>query len=287
MKPRVFLSYSSQDRESAVRVADALAESGVECFLDQRDLTVGDPFVERLMAELENCMAVVLLISEEALSSQWVPFEVGYAMALGKRILPFISEGSAAGALPQYLQRFHCTSDLMAVKAYLERLPQQRDKWTSEDFWHDWYLRYYGPGMIWRDAAFRLSSNEEFLNLVRLSDRQEQVAKYFDNISDCMGRIVERFDAGSESAEPCGELEGYATKVRKAIQDFVGEVEAQEIEERVRAACKSRHMMFLRCRGGDPEARWNRDDLSRATGEFKALANSIRARKNRGEGRSY
>jgi len=69
------ISYSTRQRELALRVRDRLAESSgprIDCL----DIAYGERFKEQLAWWLSYCHAAVVLLSEDALASPWVRYEL-------------------------------------------------------------------------------------------------------------------------------------------------------------------------------------------------------------------
>lgn len=78
----VFISYAKEDRESASRLADALAACGWSVWWDQH-LRSGTGFDRVIEAELEAARCVVVLWSPRARESQWVRNEASAAVERG------------------------------------------------------------------------------------------------------------------------------------------------------------------------------------------------------------
>ena len=119
MKKAVFISYSNIDGNFAKDVARILEDLGVEYFLDSKDIDWGDHIVEKVQTGLSNCSAIVVVISPASLKSQWVLFELGYAMGKGKDVLPLLTHPSLD--IPEYLQTVHYETSLEGAKSYFEK----------------------------------------------------------------------------------------------------------------------------------------------------------------------
>ena len=77
---RVFLSYSSQDRETVSAIATAYAAAGVEHFWDRASLKPGEEWNPRLRREIERADLFHLCWSKAAATSEWVEKEAEYAL---------------------------------------------------------------------------------------------------------------------------------------------------------------------------------------------------------------
>jgi WD40 repeat protein len=94
----VFISHASGDREVTFAVRDRLRGLGHQVFVDQHPqdgFAVGEPWKQRLYAELRSAHAVVCLVSRAFVASDWCNFEIGVAEMVGARLLPIRLEGGA------------------------------------------------------------------------------------------------------------------------------------------------------------------------------------------------
>lgn len=88
-RPRVFLSYGSEDRAFARRVQRGLRRAGVVVFLDELGLVVGER-LQTIEVAISNSHAVVIVVSPASIASPWVNYELEVAAAHGIPILPAI-----------------------------------------------------------------------------------------------------------------------------------------------------------------------------------------------------
>lgn len=82
---RVFLSYSSKDRETVAAIATAYASAGVEHFWDRASLKSGEEWSPRLRKEIERADLFHLCWSKSAAGSEWVEKEANYALTRRRR----------------------------------------------------------------------------------------------------------------------------------------------------------------------------------------------------------
>jgi hypothetical protein len=80
----VFLSHNSIDKPWVIQLKDALTRYGLKVWLDKDEIRPGDLFAEALEDALENCKAIALIISPEAVNSGWVKEEYYRALSLSK-----------------------------------------------------------------------------------------------------------------------------------------------------------------------------------------------------------
>ena len=120
MSQRVFISYSSVDRQQVAALVKALDDVAVLYFLDQKDIKWGDDITETIGRGLKECAALIVVLSPASIKSQWVPFEIGQAVGLGKRVLPFLTHPSVE--IPTFLRRFHYESSIEGVTTYFKSI---------------------------------------------------------------------------------------------------------------------------------------------------------------------
>jgi WD40 repeat protein len=92
----IFISYSSKDRIIASAIAQELRARGAEVFLDYQKLMVGDSFIGRLGEEIEKRDYFLLLLSPNAVASEWVKREAGWALHLRKAVRPVLLDNSTS-----------------------------------------------------------------------------------------------------------------------------------------------------------------------------------------------
>jgi hypothetical protein len=93
--PRVYLSYSHKDATFVGRLAGDLRDAGVDVWLDERELRVGEMFVETLRNEIAQADYVAVALTPDAVVSEWVQQEIELALSLEAevghpRLLPLL-----------------------------------------------------------------------------------------------------------------------------------------------------------------------------------------------------
>jgi hypothetical protein len=79
--PVVFISHSHKDKERFVRpFAERLFSNGVHAWVDEWEMNAGDSIVQRLLEEgIKNAQAVIVILSESSINSNWVRTELDAA----------------------------------------------------------------------------------------------------------------------------------------------------------------------------------------------------------------
>ncbi len=88
----IFISHSSSDNEVAALIHEKLFESGHKSmFLDfdpDDGIAAGREWEQELYSQLRACQAVLVLCSENSMTSPWCFAEIAYAKAMGKALFP-------------------------------------------------------------------------------------------------------------------------------------------------------------------------------------------------------
>lgn len=85
---RVFLSYYHADRSLAGRVGTQLQRLGIGVFVAHDDINPSQVWQERILRELQNCHAFLLLLTRKFHTSKWTDQETGLAIEKRKVIVP-------------------------------------------------------------------------------------------------------------------------------------------------------------------------------------------------------
>ncbi len=78
--PKVFVSYSHQDKPVARRIARFLRSYGVDAWLDERELRLGNRLDDSIQRAIIGCDTVLVVASDAATKSPWVHREVAFAV---------------------------------------------------------------------------------------------------------------------------------------------------------------------------------------------------------------
>jgi hypothetical protein len=94
MMADVFISYSHIDSKVADEICQLLDSEGISYFRDEKDIDWGNSINLEVRSTLEKTSAILVIISPASLKSYWVPYEIGYAIAFRKKILPYLTHPS-------------------------------------------------------------------------------------------------------------------------------------------------------------------------------------------------
>ncbi len=88
--PIAFFSYSREDSEFALRLANDLRAAGSNVWIDQLDIGPGQLWDRVVQSALEECPCVLLILSPASANSNNVLDEVSYALDKQKNIIPVL-----------------------------------------------------------------------------------------------------------------------------------------------------------------------------------------------------
>ena len=87
-----FISYSSKNAEIEGKINRFLKQNEVETWVAPDDIPIGSKYAEMINKAIKNCGCFILLLTEEAQSSQWVAKEVERAIHYKRPIVPVMPE---------------------------------------------------------------------------------------------------------------------------------------------------------------------------------------------------
>lgn len=105
----VYISYSHHDKKYADLIANSLREHGHKVWIDTWRLKAGDNLIEKINEGLKETEALIVIVSNNSLGSEWVRYEFS-AIALGdissekRRIIPVLVDKVVS--LPEYLSQY-------------------------------------------------------------------------------------------------------------------------------------------------------------------------------------
>lgn len=101
-----FISYSRKDAETAVAIQTALEQTGIPCWIDYRDATVGVDYAGSIVRAIKAAETFVLVLSESSCRSVHVLNEVNSAVNANATILCFkIDDCILTDSLEYYVGR--------------------------------------------------------------------------------------------------------------------------------------------------------------------------------------
>ncbi|HWA35641.1 MAG TPA: toll/interleukin-1 receptor domain-containing protein [Cyclobacteriaceae bacterium] len=90
---RIFISHSSADKKFVRKLKDDLKENDFETWVDEDELNLGDTLSEKLDEALEGSSHFIVVLSQAAIKSEWVQYELQKALKqndslVNRKIIP-------------------------------------------------------------------------------------------------------------------------------------------------------------------------------------------------------
>ena len=101
MPADVFISYSSNDQDRVVKLADKLRSAGVSIWVDESGIGAATLWSQEIAEAINECKVLVLMVTSKSVASENVVKEVSLAAEQRKKILPVILEPTE---IPKSLQ---------------------------------------------------------------------------------------------------------------------------------------------------------------------------------------
>lgn len=104
--PRVFVSYSpvDADRRWLRRFVASLQDQGATVWFDEWNIPAGDPLREPVEAGLRNSDVIASIITPDHVARPNLFFEIGAALAMGKRFVAIVPRDVEPSILPEPLR---------------------------------------------------------------------------------------------------------------------------------------------------------------------------------------
>lgn len=105
-----FLSYASEDRDLAGRIAQALHSAGIETWWDQWEIGAGDSIVQKVNIGLGGCSHFIVLLTPKSIGKPWVQTEMdaGFVRKVsGETKFIALRSSLSAEKLPALLRPLH------------------------------------------------------------------------------------------------------------------------------------------------------------------------------------
>ena len=108
---RYFISYSRSDQAFALRFARDLKTAGLDVWVDQLDIPIGQNWDRSVEAAVRDCEGFVIILSPRSAASEHVADEVACALEDRKHIIPILIEKCTIPMRLARLQFIDATSD--------------------------------------------------------------------------------------------------------------------------------------------------------------------------------
>lgn len=130
--PKIFLSYSYQDKQKSNIIAEALTNADLEVYYDQYEINNGNSLTEMIYKSIKSSDYFVILISSESIKSKWVLHELNKFLSkeMYSRDIVIVPVLLSRCKLPETLknrEKFNLSSNfekgLNKLVSYLKNIP--------------------------------------------------------------------------------------------------------------------------------------------------------------------
>lgn len=127
----IFISYSRKDEKYVRKLIKALEREGLEVWFD-RNMGAGAKWEQDIEKHIEECYAFIVVMSDNAKSSDWVRREVLYAINTSREIFPLLLQGKLLMSL-QDRNYVDVTDGVLPDTSFFDRLNRIRESVTSSN----------------------------------------------------------------------------------------------------------------------------------------------------------
>ncbi len=99
MAYNIFLSHSKADLKWVKWIADNARNIDINVYMYEHDIQPGTSVAEKVQSAIENCQALVVLLTPNSEYSPYVQQEIGFAHAKDKPIIPLVQPGVSQNCL--------------------------------------------------------------------------------------------------------------------------------------------------------------------------------------------
>jgi hypothetical protein len=122
MANQVFISYQHADYAFASNLRYVLHENGFEAWLDDKSISPGDRYRQHIEDGLSGSFAVVVIVTPESHTSEYVTYEWSYALGKGKKIIPLLVRPTEKHPVLEQFSHIDCTSSRPSFDELIRRL---------------------------------------------------------------------------------------------------------------------------------------------------------------------
>jgi cellulose biosynthesis protein BcsQ len=101
----VYISYSWRDQDNVKTIAERLAGSGINVWMDSRNIRLGDDVGRATSAALEQCSVILYFVGPKSPApSDWREHELMSGLAMNKVIVPLLIDGAQVSDVPREIR---------------------------------------------------------------------------------------------------------------------------------------------------------------------------------------
>src|SRR5271157_1694713 len=101
----IFICYSHLDRDFALKLIQALKDSGKDVWIDRENLGPSTIWRTEIEEAIEGAVAFIFLLSIPSIQSAYCTREFEYAQKLKKKIIPILLPGITQNEVPEPIEK--------------------------------------------------------------------------------------------------------------------------------------------------------------------------------------
>jgi len=180
----IFISHVIQNKELAEEFKEELENYGISCFVAHVDINPSDEWIKEIESNLKNCHALISILTGKYKESLWTDQEAGYALGLGKLIIPMDYSEVPYGLLSKFQALKANGKKTCTLVAEIINLLSSKDEFSQ--VLSNTLIRNYERSVSYMDADQNLSRIEKLSTLNGEQIQRIQFAgENNDQISDC------------------------------------------------------------------------------------------------------
>ena len=168
MKKKLFISYAREDKAIAKKISKQLTDSEIDFFLDEKNIELGDDFVEEVKQGIKDCDEFLVILSKRSIESKWVVYECGFAKGSEKKVIPYLTDSDLK--LPEFLRNYQYVKSLSKLKEYRDRNVTIDDAMAEQT-----YLKYRNVAKEFKDWDIVVEFLEQRYNVEAFSFNNEKI----------------------------------------------------------------------------------------------------------------
>ncbi len=145
----VFISYSRKDIAFARLLHQALAENGLETWIDWQDIPPSADWLAEVYEAIEGADAFVFVISETSLGSEICGLEIAHAAKHNKRLIPIVIKDVEAEQVPKELAVLNWIFFEEAGEKFAEAMEDLVTAITADQPWIKAHTRFENKALEW------------------------------------------------------------------------------------------------------------------------------------------
>ncbi|GCC10897.1 hypothetical protein IPdc08_00936 [archaeon] len=133
----IFVSYDRKDSRLAKNISHKARDIDISVYLDVERIRGGDDVTEKIIKDIQNSNAMVVLLTRNSKGSDYVKGEIGIAKAKGIRIIPFFQSDIQSFGMLEGIGRipFDIDKPNEGLNALLDDLEQFKKETEQHILW--------------------------------------------------------------------------------------------------------------------------------------------------------